>query len=157
MILDGLERELRAFAGLNYVGDEHRREDDRDHLLCAGLDAAEFIRQLPQEPMKSRVLITTRLVPAELDDPSEDRVDVTELAGLEPADAVTLLQRCGIEGARAELEAACADREFHPLAIRLAAGILTGGGDHGNVQSARRVGIPRSDGGTGPAHAQFLC
>ena len=149
LILDGLERELRAFSGLGaaYHGAEYLEDESGDHLLCADLHAAEFMRRLAVQPIESRVLITTRLTPAELGDPSPDRLVVTELGGLEPADAVALLERCGLEGTPAELEAACADRGFQPLAIRLAAGMITKGRDSGKVRSARRAGVPRSDGG----------
>ena len=149
LILDGLERELRAFAGLGaaYHGAEYVQDESGDHLLCADLHAAEFMRRLAVQPIKSRVLITTRLVPAELGDTSRDRLVVTELGGLAPADAVALLTQCGVQGTPAELEAACADRGFQPMAIRLAAGMITRGKDSGKVRGARRAGVPRSDGG----------
>ena len=151
LVLDGIGRELRAFAGLvaAYRGNEFTEDEVGDHRLCADLHAAEFMRRLVAQPMQSRVLITTRLVPAELGDPLEERLAVTELGGLDPADAVALLQHCGIEGTPAELQAACADRDYHPLAIRLAAGIITGGKDHGKVRDAHRRGVPRSGGGDG--------
>jgi len=151
LVLDGIGRELRAFAGLvaAYRGNEFTEDEVGDHRLCADLHAAEFMRRLVAQPMLSRVLITTRLVPAELGDPQEQRLAVTELGGLDPADAVALLRRRGIEGTPAELMAACADRDYHPLAIRLAAGIVTRGSDHGNVRDARRRGVPRSSGGDG--------
>ena len=87
LILDGLERELRAFAGLGaaYNGAEYVEDENDDHLLCADLHAAEFMRRLVVQPIESRVLVTTRLVPAELGDPSEDRLVVTELGGLAPS------------------------------------------------------------------------
>ena len=151
LVLDGIGRELRAFAGLvaAYRGNEFTEDEVGDHRLCADLHAAEFMRRLVAQQMLSRVLITTRLVPAELGDPLEERLAVTELGGLDPADAVTLLQRCGIQGRPAELQAACADRDYHPLAIRLAAGMITRGKDHGKVRDARRRGVPRSGGGDG--------
>ncbi len=151
LVLDGIGRELRAFAGLvaAYRGNEFTEDEVGDHRLCADLHAAEFMRRLVAQKMQSRVLITTRLVPAELGDPQEQRLAVTELGGLDPTDAVALLQRCGIQGTSAELKAACADRDYHPLAIRLTAGIITRGRAHGNVRDARRLGVPRSGGGDG--------
>ena len=112
LILDGIGRELRAFAGLvaAYRGNEFTEDEVGDHRLCADLHAAEFMRRLVAQPMLSRVLITTRLVPAELGDPQEQRLAVTELGGLDPTDAVALLQRCGIEGTPAELTAGCAKK-----------------------------------------------
>ena len=65
LILDGFERELRAYAGYRapYQGDEAGGEDDND---CVDPRAAEFLRSAAGLPLAGRVLLTSRLFPNEL-------------------------------------------------------------------------------------------
>jgi hypothetical protein len=68
LVLDGFERVLRAFGGLDaaYQGDEAKREDnDRD---CISLLAELFLRHVALQPqLRSKVLLTTRLCPRVLE------------------------------------------------------------------------------------------
>src|ERR1022692_1482955 len=69
LILDGFERELRAYAGLNaaYQGDEVGGVDSGIRP-CIDPHASAFLRLMASAPIRSRVLLTTRLHPRELDD-----------------------------------------------------------------------------------------
>jgi hypothetical protein len=77
--------------------------------------------------MHGKVLITTRLRPT----PLETRGDILlqgcreeELVQLEPTDAVDFFHAQGIRGGRAEIEAACEPYGYHPLSLRLLAGLI---------------------------------
>ncbi len=135
-VLDGFERELRAFARLDaaYDDSDHADDDRSDERLCADLHAAEFLRRLATQKTESRVLILSRLLPAELLEPACE-----ELGDLEPGEAVALMQRCGIEGEDADLEAACAEYDDEALSLRLLAGVLRGPGATGRIRDARKV------------------
>jgi tetratricopeptide (TPR) repeat protein len=133
IVLDGFERELRAFATLDaaYQGDAYVEGRQREHRICADLHAADFLRCLGAETLGSRILITSRLVPGELGDPSDPGAECLELGGLEPSVAVAMLQACGVEGDAAEIEMAAAGYGYHPLSLRLLAGLLTNGRGRG--------------------------
>jgi tetratricopeptide (TPR) repeat protein len=131
LVFDGFERELRAYAGLNaaYQGDD-ASEDFRD---CVDPHAAAFLRGIASLPMASRVLLTSRLHPGELDGLAGcQRRDLT---ALDPDDAVTFFHAQGITGTRAEIQAACAPYGYHPLALRLLAGVIIK--DHRNPRDIR--------------------
>jgi len=144
LILDGFERALRAFGGLNaaYQGDEAVRTAaaERD---CISPLADVFLRNLASLPgMHSKVLITTRLRPA----PAATRGGILlkgcreeELIQLQPADAVEFFRAQGIRGGRAEIEAACKPYGYHPLSLRLLAGLIVNDLQQpGDIAAARR-------------------
>ena len=137
LVLDGFERELRGFAGMGacYRGDEHVGDPRGDEQLCSDLHAAGFLRRIAARPMESRVLIVSRLLPAELGDPAD--FESQQLGGLEPADGAALLRACGIDGESAELESASETLGGHPLALRLLAGLGEKRG--GRVADLKRI------------------
>ena len=125
LVLDGLERELRAYAGFSaaYQGDDVTEDAQGDFRACTDPHAADFLRQVAALPLYSRVLLTSRLFPRELDGLAGCRRE--ELTGLDPRDAVTFFHAQGVKkGTRAEIEAACAPYGHHPLALRLLAGMI---------------------------------
>ncbi|MEM9092024.1 MAG: TIR domain-containing protein [Cyanobacteria bacterium P01_F01_bin.53] len=129
LILDGFERELRAYSsmGAAYQGDGEAQIADagRD---CVNLFAEAFFRGLCSLPnLRGRVLMSTRLRPRP--------VEVTggmllagctekELTQMQPADAVNFFRAQGIRGNRNEIEQACSAYGFHPLSLRLLAGLV---------------------------------
>ncbi len=123
LVLDGFERELRAYTGLDaaYRGDEE--EGGQGLRACVDPIAANFLRRLGGTPMKGRVLITSRLLPMEIEGLACCRHEL--LSGMAPDDAVTFFQAQGIGGARHEIVNACEPYQFHPLALRLLAGLIT--------------------------------
>jgi tetratricopeptide (TPR) repeat protein len=125
LVLDGLERELRAYASLSaaYQGDETPPDLQGDPNSCTDPHAATFLRQVAGLAGGSRVLITSRLFPRELDGLAGCRHE--ELTGLALEDAVVFFRGQGVtEGTRAEIEAACAPYGYLPLALRLLAGMI---------------------------------
>ena len=124
LVLDGLERELRAYAGLSaaYQGDALPKDVQGDPNSCRDPHAAAFLRQVTGLSGASRVLITSRLFPRELDGLAGCRRE--ELSGLAPEDAVAFFHAQGVRGTRAEIEAACKPYGYLPLALRLLAGMI---------------------------------
>jgi tetratricopeptide (TPR) repeat protein len=124
LVLDGFERELRAYAGLNaaYQGDVVAGDAGGDFRGCTDRYAGDFLRWLAAGPLQSRVLLTSRLLPHELEGLAGCRRE--ELNALDPEDAVVFFQAQGVRGTRAEIQAACAPYGYHPLALRLLAGMI---------------------------------
>ncbi len=124
LVLDGFERELTAYASLNaaYQGDGID-EQQPDHVRCC-IDplAAAFLQGIASVPMQSRVLLTSRLLPAKVEGLAGCRA--IELRALAPEDAVTFFHSQVIKGTRAEIEEACRPYGYHPLALRLLAGVI---------------------------------
>ena len=118
LILDGFERELRAYAGYRapYQGDEAGGEDGND---CVDPRAAYFLQAGASLALAGRVLLTSRLFPNEL----------TNLAGchherlenLSPDDVVSFFEATGAKGTRAEIAQAVAPYGGHPLSVSLLA------------------------------------
>ncbi|MCP5108516.1 MAG: DUF4062 domain-containing protein, partial [bacterium] len=120
LVLDGLERILRGYAGMEamfiqenrFAGDDEaeaeweRRMREPVHPL-----AARFFRALCGG--KTRTLITTRLMPVPLEGLAG--VKRVYLKGLSRGDTVRFLRGAGIKGSRAEMEEAGGVYDFHPL------------------------------------------
>jgi len=124
LVLDGLERELRAYASLNaaYQGDVVIQDPGEQHRACTDPHAGDFLKWLASGPLRARVLVTSRLFPKDLDGLGGCRRE--DLARLDPEDAVRFFQAQGIRGTRAEIQAACGPYGYHPLALRLLAGLI---------------------------------
>ena len=123
-VLDGFERELRAYASLNaaYQGDVIAEDERGDFRACTDPHAADFLRRIAALPLRGRVLLTSRLFPRELDGLAGCRRE--DLAALDPDDAVAFFRAQGVTGTRAEIEAACVPFGYHPLALRLLVGVI---------------------------------
>jgi len=93
-----------------------------EHRACADPHAKRFLRDAANLPLKSRILLTSRLFPRELDDLAGCQRH--DLATLDPEDAVDFFQAHGIRGTRAEFQAACAPYGYHALALRLLIGVI---------------------------------
>jgi tetratricopeptide (TPR) repeat protein len=133
LILDGFERALRAFSGLGaaYQLDGSGAAGEGRDLDCVSTIADDFLRGFASSGglMKGRVLMTTRLTPRALfvgathASPLQGMIE-RELTEMEPTDAVEFFVRQGIRGRRTEIERACAAYGFHPLSLRLLAGLI---------------------------------
>lgn len=128
LVLDGFERELRDFSSLTaaYQGDE---EKDKDRgRECVSPLADDFLRKFATLPdIQSKVLLTTRLRPRILEAKGGTLLTgcyEEQLKQLQPADAVAFFQIMGIRGTRTEIETACANYGYHPLSLRLLAGLV---------------------------------
>jgi tetratricopeptide (TPR) repeat protein len=124
LVLDGFERVLRAYSsmGAAYQGDAVEKQERGEHRACADPHAGRFLRDAATLPLKSRILITSRLFPRELDDLAG--CGRKDLATIHPDNAVTFFHTQGIRGTRAEIQAACAPYGYHALALRLLAGVV---------------------------------
>jgi len=141
LVLDGLERELRAYARLDaaYLGDD-AAVDDRDGRCCIDPTLAEFLRCLASFSLTGRVLFSSRLLPRELE--GHDRRPLANcfpytLVELSSEDMVAFFQANGIAGVRGEIQVACGRFGGHPLALRLLAGMIRHDPEHpGDVRAA---------------------
>jgi len=142
LILDGFERALRAYGTLDapYLGDTPPSPDP-DHETrttkhaprttqqdCLSPTSDHFLRAVSALPgLHSKVLLTTRLRPCALETYGGDLLAgcrEEELAHMQPPDAVAFFRAQGVRGSRAEIEAACAPYGYHPLSLRLLAGLV---------------------------------
>jgi len=128
LVLDGFERELRAFAGLNaaYQGDGDKpKENDTD---CISPLAETFLRRVSTLPnIRSKVMLTTRLCPSILETTGGQFLQgccEEVLLQMQPDDAVAYFRARGIRGARAEIEQVCEPYGYHPLSLSLVAGVV---------------------------------
>ncbi len=129
LVLDGFERELRAFGGIGaaYQGDEvlNNQQAERE---CVSPLAGLFLRSLVTLPgIHAKVLLTTRLRPREVEGHGGfplQGCEERELSALHPSDAVAFFQAQGIRGTQAEIRAACEPYGYHPLSLCLLAGVI---------------------------------
>ena len=133
LVLDGFEREMNAYRGLNaaYQGDDPTDDhpawgDERLH--CIDALAEDLLRAVGTDTdLKSRVLLTSRLFPNALADrfgTMLDGVQREDLRQLSPEDAVELFHSLGITGTRADIQRTCEPLGYHPFSLRLLAGYL---------------------------------
>jgi tetratricopeptide (TPR) repeat protein len=160
LVLDGFERVLRAFSGLNaaYQGDEPGSEQacsldaqrgvasadhDRD---CLSPVAELFLYNVALLPnLRSKVLLTTRLLPRVLEARGGGLLQGCrdeELRQMQPADAVEFFRARGIRGTHTEIEDACAPYGYHPLSLGLLAGLIVGDFQMpGDIAAAQRLDV----------------
>jgi hypothetical protein len=143
LCLDGLERILIAYANLDFA---HLADDDLDqrtanrvagarglpasagesfvgqHRLRRTIDAraGNFLRKLTRS-RASRILVTTRLYPSELQTVTGAELPGSAawfLRGLQPEDALALWRAMGVSGSDVQLGALFATFDHYPLLIR---------------------------------------
>jgi tetratricopeptide (TPR) repeat protein len=133
LILDGFERILRAYGnmGAAYQGDELQRDkDDKEDTSrdCINPYAEAFLRGIGAFGflMHSKVLMTTRLTPRAVESHGQflQGVREEELQAMSKEDAVAFFHAQGIRGTHAEIESACAPYGYHPLSLRILAGLV---------------------------------
>jgi len=124
VVLDGFERQLRAYFGLGAsLRAEDARHSSADARSCADPSLASFLRGASAIVGTSKILLTTRSLPAELEKVVGCRQE--NLSGLAPDDAVIFLDRQGMQGTRADMRQMGRDYGYHPLSLRLLAGVAT--------------------------------
>ena len=127
LVLDGLERILIAYARLDaaHLSDEEADRADAGLRKTAGPNVGAFLRKL-SVCRASRVLISTRLYPANLEDRlSGDPVPGCQklgLTGLSDDDALNLWRAFGVSGTRDTLLPVFNSFDKHPLLIQALAG-----------------------------------
>jgi tetratricopeptide (TPR) repeat protein len=134
LVLDGLERVLVAYHRFDaaQVADEQvdtSRDQIADRNPCAAIrpDDDDLLRLLAGAA-PSKILITTRLTPRVLLNPSNQAIPGVlrvPLQGLRPADAEELIRSCGVTGTsqliQDYLKSHC---DCHPLVIGVVAGLV---------------------------------
>jgi hypothetical protein len=151
LILDGFERALRAYSSMDaaYQGDTEP-VSTTDYALrftdCISPIAEHFLRSVASLPgiIQSKVLLTTRLRPRILERHGDLLAGCceVELTQMQPEDAVEFFRARGVRGARAEIEAACTPYGYHPLSLRLLAGlVMRDPRQPGDVSAARRLDV----------------
>lgn len=174
LILDGFERVLRAFGGLDaaYQGDEAKAEvrseklgvrsgelgvrseelgvrsgkSESNDCDCISPLAELFLRGVATLPnLRSKVLLTTRLFPRVLEAKGGGFLEGCrdeELDQMQPADAVAFFRAQGIRGTHTEIELACAPYGYHPLSLRLLAGLIVRDFQQpGDIAAAKRLDV----------------
>ncbi|HXU33078.1 MAG TPA: TIR domain-containing protein [Thermoanaerobaculia bacterium] len=130
LVLDGFERALREFSGLDaaYRGDEEEQPLGEGGTDCVSLGAQELLETISSFPsLSGRVLLTTRLRPRVVENRAGELLAgcrEIELTALSKEDAVAFFRAEGVLGNRAEIETVCAQYGFHPLSLRLLAGLI---------------------------------
>jgi len=128
LIMDGFERALRLYADMNaaYQSDYEQKIEDTQ-LDCVNINAEWFLRGICSLPnVKSKILMTTRLTPRVVKPRGESLQGCleTELKEMDKADAVTFFHAQKVKGTYTEIEAACAAYGYHPLSLRILAGVI---------------------------------
>jgi len=128
LVMDGIERWLCGWnAG---ASDPQRVETVGERTgFHAGVD--DFLQQASALMNGSHLILTTRALPAALDQAAHAHVPVREedgapmgLEGLDPAAAVALLEQLGVTGPAERLAEAAASYAFHPLALTILGTLL---------------------------------
>ena len=146
LVLDGFERILRAFGGLNaaYQGDDVSKAEAND-CDCISPLAERFLRGVATLPdIRAKVLLTTRLRPRAVEDHGAllHGCRETELLQMQPDDAVEFFRAQGIRGTHTEIETACEPYGYHPLSLRLLAGLIVGDFQQpGDIAAAKRLDV----------------
>ena len=147
LVLDGFERVLRAFGGIGaaYQGDDVTH-DEASERECISPLADPFLRAVVTMPgLQGKVLLTTRLRPHALETRDGQKLvgcREEELKQMQPADAVEFFHAQGIRGTHTEIEEACAPYGYHPLSLRLLAGLIVGDFQQpGDIAAARRPDV----------------
>lgn len=140
VVLDGAERLLQAYRGLGAIYEEEiAAQADENARRCADPVAGEFLVWLAQGHGGTKTLITSRLMPQELEGPggfSLQGVRQLDLMGLDPEEALSLFRSLGVQSTMAEVKAVAGPLAYHPLSLRLLAGYVTHEPDNRNSLSA---------------------
>jgi hypothetical protein len=146
VVLDGVERILRAYTRLDtaYRGDTFEKDKRGDFRACTDPNAGTFLQWLASGAMKSKVLLTGRLFPRELDGLAG--CQRMNLSAFDLKHAVAFFHAQGVKGARAEIQEACAAYGYHPLALRLLTAILISDPEYlGRIGYADRINLIRDE------------
>ncbi len=128
-VLDGFERQLRAYARLDAA---YQRDDvtdpSREARACVEPDTARLLKDIAAGTTSAKVLITSRLMVSDLEDRAGDPlagVLYRELKELGRDDAVAFMHAQGVvKGTSAEIANVCEADGYHPLSLRLLSGLI---------------------------------
>jgi tetratricopeptide (TPR) repeat protein len=125
LVLDGSERILIAYARMDAARlDDSEVGKEKNLRKTADPRVGSFLKKLAQVK-RSRVLVSSRLYPAELETSGGDPIPATfriKIEGLADEDAVELWRAFGVSGSRDELLPVFSAFAKHPLLIQALAG-----------------------------------
>ena len=130
IVLDGLERQMRAYAAFDavYQADEAMDGGGTDMRTCVDIEASRVLQWLASGILVGKVLITSRLFPHELEGPGGQPLvgcRKVELLPMASDDAVEFCLSQGVtKGTPAEIRSVCEHYGHHPLALRLLSGVV---------------------------------
>jgi hypothetical protein len=141
LILDGFERELQAYSNLSTYQEDPKMDETKDSFrACVNLHASDFLRQILNPHLCSRVLLTTQFIPKELE--GLDRLPITyckheTLKDLDPSEAVNFFKIQGVIGVPSQIDGVCSSYGYHSLTLRLLSGLIIHDPAHpGNIIAA---------------------
>jgi hypothetical protein len=119
------------------------QDHERD---CVSPLAELFLYRLSTLPhFRGKVMLTTRLTPRILEARGGGLLQgcrEVELRQMQPEDAVAFFQAQGIRGTHTEIELACEPYGYHPLSLRLLAGLIIGDFQMpGDIVAAKRLDV----------------
>jgi len=135
IIMDGIERLLKAYAGFDslYKGDAFTPDEQQEYRRYADTSVGSFLRRLANPACQSKILLTTCLFPLELDE--LDTIKNVKLQELPLHDAICLFHECGVKGSEADIERVCGYYGYYPLCLKLIIYmILNNPGYDGNIE-----------------------
>ena len=141
LVLDGFERELRGYRSLSAHQESLTVSPvTGDFRKCWDPAAADFLRQVVSLPSQSRVLLTSRHLPHELDGlPGCHSEDLT---GMDPEEAFNFIEASGVRGSPEQIQAACHTYQYDPLSLRVLAGVIMNDSKNpGDVSVATRLSV----------------
>lgn len=125
IVFDGFERVLNAYTGVDAARLEDSEVDAHGNARkTADPRVGQFLKKLAQVK-NSRILISTRLLPRELENEADDPLPGVykyDLKNLLDTDAIDLWRRLGVEGARDTLLHLFRQFDKHTLLIQVLAG-----------------------------------
>jgi hypothetical protein len=128
-MLDGFERQLRAYARLDaaYLR-EYVSDSSREARACVEPIAARWLKDIASGTTRAKVLFTSRLPVSDVEDRAGDPLAGTlrrVLKALVREDAVSFVRAQGIRnGTDAEIAHVCEEHGDHPLSLRLLSGLV---------------------------------
>lgn len=147
LVLDGFERALRIFGGIDaaYRGDEVADQEPAQRE-CVSLLAEHFLKALATLPgLQSKVLLTTRLRPHAVETREGQLLvgcEEMELHQMQPDDAIVFFVAQGVRGTLVEIGQACEHYGHHPLALRLLTGLIVSDFQQpGDIAAAQRLDV----------------
>ncbi len=126
LILDGVERLLRAYAGQSGPYKEKKVKKGSDGCSFFSPQVGQFFQDLANT--QSKILLTSRIFPRELEgldgDPLED-FRKEKLPEFSSQDALNFFHRQKLNWQRAEVDQVCQKFGYLPLHVRLFTGFIT--------------------------------
>lgn len=127
-VLDGFERQLRAYASLDAAYKSHDAEPSAEARSCVDPITSRLLRDIAAVTTRAKILLTSRLAVSDLEDRAGDPlagVVERELKAISLDDAIAFMRAQGVaKGTDAEIANACEGYGYHGLSLRLLSGLI---------------------------------